>query len=691
MTDELNKFGLSSGTNGTVFPRRERPGLFFAALLLLVIPVNATAQGQQPGVLLTAHAAHSLTVEDAARKHPVHLRAVVTYYDPYIDQRRPAFFVHDQTGGIFVALSRVPKIPLREGQLVEIDGVSDAGDFAPIVDAPLARVVGEAPLPALAPNVTMTHMLTGADDGQWVEVEGVVHAVRREGENVFFDIALSDGMLIAITVSKPGADYESLVDAKIKLRGNAAPTFNHQGQMTGSHMLFPGLSTITVEEAAPDHPFATPPDQIRNLLRFEPSPSLHHRVHIRGPLTLLWPGRMLCIEDFSKGLCAQTEQTTPMEPGQIADVIGFPMIGEFTPTLAQASYQPIGDRLAAIPKTITAEQAMAGNRDAELVTIEGVVIAKDKAAKDPTLVLSSGNSVFSAVLPFTPGMSNPLPFAEGTRVRITGICSVQSANHETNGAGFLISSSFRILLRSPSDLIVVAKPSWWTPAHAIVLLGLALAATLGVLGWVVVLRRRLEIQATLLRESEQRFRHLAHHDALTGLATRVVFEDRVSVALEIARRNRSGVALLILDVDKFKQINDTYGHQAGDAVLVRTANRLLETVRASDTVVRLGGDEFVVLLHEVHLPANAETVAAKVVAALSVPLQFEGVEIPITVSVGVGMVFAGEGDADMLLKHADIALYRAKADGRHCYRVFIPSQTEDEPKAAAELAQNEAK
>jgi diguanylate cyclase (GGDEF)-like protein len=203
-----------------------------------------------------------------------------------------------------------------------------------------------------------------------------------------------------------------------------------------------------------------------------------------------------------------------------------------------------------------------------------------------------------------------------------------------------------------------------------VLLALALIATLCVLGWVMVLRRRVEEQTILLRESESRFRHLALHDALTGLATRLLLQDRLDVGVEAARRHKKGLALLMVDIDRFKQTNDNYGHQAGDEVLRVAAQRLLNAVRKSDTVARMGGDEFVVFLSDLLEPRMAEEIAANIVATLAVPVLFAGGEVPVSASVGVCTAFAADLDVDFLLRNADAALYQAKAMGRNCYQVF---------------------
>jgi diguanylate cyclase (GGDEF)-like protein len=239
-------------------------------------------------------------------------------------------------------------------------------------------------------------------------------------------------------------------------------------------------------------------------------------------------------------------------------------------------------------------------------------------------------------------------------------------------------------------VVVLEKPTWWTPVHAALVLALALTGTLGVLVWVMFLRRRLQKQTKQmreqadllreqtqqLRESEERFRHMALHDNLTGLATRLLLQDRMDVAMESARRHKTGLTLLMVDLDKFKEINDTFGHQAGDEVLRVTANRLLEAVRKSDTVARIGGDEFIVLFSELSDAQIAERTAGNMVKTLAAPIAYEGRDLPVSVSIGVCTNSGVELDADALLKNADEALYRAKAGGRDCYRVFTPGKND---------------
>jgi len=469
----------------------------------LTMALVAPAFTAELPTLTTTRAAHHLTIEQSARRYPVHLLATVTYYDPYIDLRRPAFFVSDATGGIFVALSALPAQPLRAGDLVEVTGVSGPGDFAPIVDQASAWVIGKSHLPLTAPQVSLTHLLTGAEDGQWVEVEGMVRSVEEAHQNIILNLALSDGNITATTVREPGVDYNRLVDAKVKLRGNTGPLFNHNRQMTGAHLLFPGLSTVVVEESGPAL-FNSSPSAIDGLLRFTPANALRHRVHIRGIVTLFWPGRVLCIQDGVNGLCAQTEQTTPLNPGQLADVIGFATVGEFAPTLTNTVYRAASDTRLFPALPVTADQALRGGHDAQLVEITGTLIGRDRAAQDPTLLIQSDDAIFSVIF-----LKQAMPtkrWEEGSILKITGICSVQSdsgagvqASRRDLRDGFAAPKSFRLMLRSADDVVVIEQPSWWSAAHALWVLALALAITLCVLCWVISLRNRIKNQAEVIR------------------------------------------------------------------------------------------------------------------------------------------------------------------------------------------------
>lgn len=166
---------------------------------------------------------------------------------------------------------------------------------------------------------------------------------------------------------------------------------------------------------------------------------------------------------------------------------------------------------------------------------------------------------------------------------------------------------------------------------------------------------------TALRQAEEKLTFLAHHDPLTGLTNRALFNDRLDSAVRAAHRHQSGLALLFVDVDDFKHINDTHGHAAGDRVLCAIARRLEGCVRATDTVARIGGDEFTVLLTDFHSEDAVSRKVEQIVAAMAEPLpaEFDGIQMP-SCSIGVARYPADGLDPDALLSHSDRDMYRLK-------------------------------
>ena len=189
----------------------------------------------------------------------------------------------------------------------------------------------------------------------------------------------------------------------------------------------------------------------------------------------------------------------------------------------------------------------------------------------------------------------------------------------------------------------------------------------------VLMRVHNMLEVRLLHEAVRNhgkmLESLALNDPLTGLANRRLLSERMSMALVHARRNKSAMAVVYLDLDGFKQINDTLGHGAGDVLLKMVAGRLMETVREEDTVARLGGDEFVIALWHVSGIDYATTVALRVIEAVSQPYDIEGHAVGITISAGIGIYPVHGEDADTLMKSADLALYEAKHAGKNVYRI----------------------
>ncbi|HIJ63858.1 MAG TPA: EAL domain-containing protein, partial [Rhodospirillaceae bacterium] len=178
---------------------------------------------------------------------------------------------------------------------------------------------------------------------------------------------------------------------------------------------------------------------------------------------------------------------------------------------------------------------------------------------------------------------------------------------------------------------------------------------------------------TDLRRKEEHIRHQAFHDGLTGLPNRLLIQDRLAHSIELSRRQGDRLALMFLDLDRFKVINDSLGHDVGDAILIEVAARLGRCLRRSDSIARIGGDEFVVLQPDVANPNEAVEVAEKILAAITPSFDVAGQEIRIGISIGIAMFPVDGEEVGTLMKNADTALYEAKAAGRNTFRFFLQS------------------
>lgn len=192
------------------------------------------------------------------------------------------------------------------------------------------------------------------------------------------------------------------------------------------------------------------------------------------------------------------------------------------------------------------------------------------------------------------------------------------------------------------------------------------------------MQKQIRAQMTALEENHHAMTHMAHHDALTGLPNRLTFFSLLENAIAQARRQGRKLAVLFVDLDRFKAINDQYGHQAGDELLLAVARRLQSGVRASDTAARLSGDEFVVLLNPIHNSEEACLVAEKLLHRFNQPVEMENVTLPIRASIGISL-FPDHGTAPQpLLDAADVAMYASKASGRNSCSLAKSRSSDDD-------------
>lgn len=214
-------------------------------------------------------------------------------------------------------------------------------------------------------------------------------------------------------------------------------------------------------------------------------------------------------------------------------------------------------------------------------------------------------------------------------------------------------------------------------SRLIALAGVLLALLLAAGGMFISRRTLVRLQSAEAQQhaAEQRLAQLAHFDSLTGLANRSLFQDRLAQAIARAHRNERRIALLFLDLDRFKEINDSLGHEAGDRVLKEAGARLRQSLREGDSVARLGGDEFTVILEDVEGAEQVHGVVKKLQRAFVEPVAFEGRDLFVTLSIGIALYPRDGEDADTLLKNADTAMYQAKNEGRDNFQLYAAAMS----------------
>jgi diguanylate cyclase (GGDEF)-like protein len=669
---------------------------FVASVLTASICLASNIPPQQLPLLTTARQVHDLSPDRASLGYPVRLRGVVTFYDPY-QEGHQALFIADSTGDVFIAPGFAPLLPLHAGSFVEVTGETDPGGFSPIVSHSSIRILpGSKPLPT-ASAVTVAQLLRGGNDSCWVALEGIVRSVEFDGMHVVLTLATADGTISATTDKEQGANYPALIDSEIVIEGVAAPLVNARRQLTGVRLLFPGMKTLAIRMPAPADPFLLPTLPLSSLLQYSPQPASSHRIHVRGRVTLSWPGQTVCIADKTAGLCIQTEDRTQLRDGDLIDVVGFLERKNYLPSMTAATLKRVASGQSVTPIEISAANAFNirnndartvssaahtdvseansfdTDRNGELVRIQGRLVGKNRGLNGSTLLLSSDGILFPAVFPadaMTDEKGQNSAWIDGSLVAVTGVFIGKVDERQAiRQEGIARIESFQILLRSPSDVHIVSTPSWWNGEHALDVLGLVVLTMIAVLGWVGILRRQVHQQTQIIRRSEARFRHMAEHDGLTGLPVRNVLLERLEQALDEIKRQTNLLALLMVDVDNFKHINDSMGHAVGDQVLITIGTRLRESLRSTDTVARMGGDEFTVLLTGLNHPDEAQKIASHLVSTISEPMVLQGLRVEVSVSVGVATYPASGSDVKTLLRNSDVALYKAKARGRNCYQM----------------------
>jgi len=688
------------------------------------IPAAQLESPSAPAALTTVAQVRKLSAQQAALALPVQITGVITYSHLLWNQ----LILQDSTGGIFVKYAG-PHPQLRAGLRVSLTGISNPGNFAPVIVAPKFVVEGPSPLPVPI-EATPELAAAGLLDSQFVSIEGIVHPLTSAGQSghpeFTFDLYTSLGQVSVVSAqgSLDPRISRLIADARVRIRADFATIFNSRRQLVGYQLQLAGPENIQVLEPAVPDPFAVVVTPIGSLLRFSPGSRFGHRVKVAGAVTMAG-NDFVYMQDQSGGVEVHGDARS-IRLGQRIEAIGYPtLMGRYSPVLTDAVIRSLPGSGSILPQAIGVDAILHGNYDAQLVTLEGRLITAVPAPGSIDLLLQSGIQTFTAKLD-TSSQGNDLPgLRAGSILRLTGVASAQIDPGRTRELLHVDDPvGFKLLLRVPQDITVIQAAPFWTSGKTLALLALLSLLIVAILVWVGVLRRRVAHQRVALekasqttqairdlsaameqvsaeqkfdtqvsargsgqiaglvvgfnamlsqllqkdnarRDAEARLKHQATIDELTGLPNRRLLADRLVQSMAHARRENTTLGFLYIDLDGFKMVNDSFGHVAGDHLLIEAGQRLRSRVRQADTLARIGGDEFTVILNRIDSRDDAQQVAESLLQSLVNPFYVEGHEITIGASIGISIYPDAESENDDLLQQADSAMYAAKRNGKN--------------------------
>lgn len=462
---------------------------FFACVPLFIAAADTNSPLQE---LHTAAEVRRLTPEQAAMHYPVRLKGVITAFD----QSKFARVIQDETAGIYIGdPGNLPQ--LTPGDVVEIEGTTLPGEYAPILQPTQVRSLGVAKLPK-PKQVSFDQLASGGQDSQFVEISGIVRGAHDFQQHQYVDIATGGGRLTACFSDLPAYKLNELVDSIVRVRGVCLTYFNRQRQLFSVGMMAPSPEDLVVLQNGEKDPFLVRTQKIATLEQFAPEGTFGHRVKVSGTV-IYRQGWDLYIEDENQGLHVQTMQTDPLLVGDRVEVVGFAAKGDYTPKMEDAVYRKVSHGPLPVPVSISVDDALKGTYDCRLVHMEATLLDRARQTHGQFVVLQSGGVIFDASIEGKDGGTGFMYLQNGSKVSVTGICLIDPGKEWWGGEDWR-AKSFRVLMRSAGDVVVLQSPSWWTLQHMLWMVGALALVMLAAFGWVVILRRRVNQQTKIIRE-----------------------------------------------------------------------------------------------------------------------------------------------------------------------------------------------
>jgi diguanylate cyclase (GGDEF)-like protein len=754
--------------------------LFAVVILLGWIPAHgATA----PAAITTLAEIHLLSRAEAAKGLPVAFEGTVTYYnrsdiDLFVQDGGQAIYVQTTMGADFALGDRV----LVRGHTRDSFRTDILSDSVTVLHH------GAPPNPVPA---DFDRMIAAQLDCMRVTVRAVVRSadmvVDAGRYNLYMHLLMDGGYIDATVVASNASMLKELLDSEVEITGVVSGKFDSKNQLTGILLQAPTLADVKILKHANLDPEALPVTPMDEILSGYHVRDLTHRIRVQGTVTYFEPGEAIVLQNGNKSLWINTQSEKRQRLGSLADVTGFPAAGNGSLTMTLGEIWDTGVQAPITPRPVTEADLAAGTYEFDLVSTEGRVLTSVRQAAQDEYVIAVGDHVFSAVYHhMDPADGAQIPpmkhILANSQVRVTGISMVTYGSNPFQGP-----VSFSLLMRSPDDILVVAKPSLLTVRNLIIVVSLlaVLVLAFAFRQWVLerkvhrqtlALASRIEAKAALERrvglleqrrsriledingarplaeileqivglvsftlhdspcwceivdgvtlgssatevagrrvlhqeilshsgqvlgriyaapsESEEnageeaealatgaRIAALAietrriysdlvyrsEFDQLTHAHNRFSFDKQLDRCIEEARQNALLFGLIYIDLDKFKQVNDIYGHHVGDLYLQEVARRMTRQLRPGDVLARLGGDEFAVLIPAVRTAEDVKDVAVRLERSFDEPFAVEGYILQGSASVGIATYPEDGTTKDSMLTSADAAMYVGKQTSR---------------------------
>ena len=515
------------------------PALLAGACFAATIPTPASSRHgpvtSPPVPITTVAGAFARWSELKNDEGPVHLTGVVTGTMP-----SGAFRMHDGELGIYVTKS--PEgLKLAAGDRVAVSAVLRKGGFSPWVSPNEVTHVGRGEFPKAQP-ASYSMLASGLADNQWMEIEGVVRGVEVPTQPglVVLDLGMFGGIVRVLVTSDMPADFKSLIDAEVVMRGVAAVNVNAQKHVVEPSFRVPSFAEISVRRAGQPDPFVLPVTPLEGLMRFSLGAAQHHRVRTKGVVTRRFSDTMLFLRDGSSSVKIETTAPQAWRAGDLIEAAGFPVISEGMAVLQHSICRSVGATDAPVPIEPTLASLLSGAHNSDLVRVQARLVDWAVAGQNAMLMFQAGDQFFKALLNLPTSGALKLP-DKNSLVNVTGICVI----NELEELWVYRPRSFMLLLAGLDDLQVLQAPPWWTPQRLTFALVCTGALILAAGAWVWALRRQIERKRAVI---EQQARHAA------------ALEERGRIARELHDTLEQGLTGLSLQMKAMETDLDVSPH-----------------------------------------------------------------------------------------------------------------------------------